>query len=56
MAQRTIADFERGARAPFDRTLGDIQSALESAGVCFLSASEEGGEGVRFVVSMAKDR
>ena len=42
MAQRAIADFERGARAPLDRTLGDIQSALEAAGVSFLSASEEG--------------
>jgi len=30
---KTIADFERGASVPYDRTLRDIQHALEERGV-----------------------
>lgn len=30
---KTIADFERGASVPYDRTLRDIQRALEDRGV-----------------------
>ena len=45
-ATKTIADFERGARDPYPRTLEDIQSALEIAGVEFI-AKNGGGPGVR---------
>jgi hypothetical protein len=48
VAQRTIADFERVARTPFERTLNDLQEAMEAGGVVFLPENEEGGEGVRF--------
>ena len=46
VAKKTIADFERGARTPYDRTLADIRAALESAGVEFI-AEDGGGAGVR---------
>jgi hypothetical protein len=42
VAIKTIADFERGSRQPYDRTLADIRRALESAGVVFV---EENGHG-----------
>jgi transcriptional regulator with XRE-family HTH domain len=45
-ATKTIADFERGAREPYERTLNDIQVALEKAGVEFI-AENGGGAGVR---------
>jgi transcriptional regulator with XRE-family HTH domain len=45
-ATKTIADFERGARAPYERTLDDIQAALEKAGVEFIPENG-GGAGVR---------
>ena len=32
-ATKTIADFERGARAPYPRTLEDVRRALEKAGI-----------------------
>ena len=32
-ATKTIADFERGAREPYPRTLEDVRAALEQAGV-----------------------
>jgi hypothetical protein len=48
VAQRTIADFERAARRPFERTLNDLQEALEAGGVVFLPENGEWGEGVRF--------
>ncbi len=47
MALRTIADFEREARTPFDRTLSDVQMALEAGGVLFLPEDGAGGGGVR---------
>jgi transcriptional regulator with XRE-family HTH domain len=34
--RRTIAQFERGASVPFDRTLRDIQRALQERGIEFL--------------------
>ena len=34
VAKQTLADFERGARNPYARTLSDIRAALEAAGVC----------------------
>ncbi|MCK1578574.1 helix-turn-helix transcriptional regulator [Bradyrhizobium sp. 168] len=45
-ATKTIADFERGAREPYERTLADIQTALEKAGVEFIPENG-GGAGVR---------
>lgn len=47
VAKQTLADFERGARRPYDRTLCDIQRALEQGGISFLSANEQEGEGIR---------
>jgi DNA-binding XRE family transcriptional regulator len=47
VAERTIVDFERGARRPFDRTLRDIKGALEKGGVVFIDQSEERGPGVQ---------
>jgi hypothetical protein len=32
VAKQTLVDFERGARSPYPRTLGDIREALEAAG------------------------
>ena len=45
-ATKTIADFERGARAPYPRTLADVRGALEKAGVEFIPENG-GGAGVR---------
>ena len=47
--KKTIADFERGARQPYERTLRDLREAMEKAGVIFLSDGETtgGGPGVR---------
>ncbi|MFL5238231.1 MAG: multiprotein-bridging factor 1 family protein [Rhizomicrobium sp.] len=45
-ATKTIADFERGARQPYPRTLEDVQSALENAGIEFIEENG-GGPGVR---------
>jgi transcriptional regulator with XRE-family HTH domain len=47
VALRTIADFERSARTPFERALRDIQVALETGGVIFLEEEPESGEVVR---------
>lgn len=52
-ATKTIADFERGAREPYDRTLVEIQSALEKAGVEFI-AENGGGAGVRMRKRLGK--
>ena len=49
VAQKTIADFERSARTPYERTLRDLQKALEEAGVEFIPANG-GGVGVRLKV------
>jgi hypothetical protein len=43
---KTIADFERGARKPYLRTLEDVRRALEKAGIEFI-AENGGGAGVR---------
>jgi transcriptional regulator with XRE-family HTH domain len=45
-ATKTIADFERGAREPYLRTLQDVRGALEKAGVEFIEENG-GGPGVR---------
>ncbi len=47
VAERTLIDFERGARAPHRRTLTDLRRALEEAGVVFIDQNEESGPGVR---------
>ncbi|CDX24410.1 Transcriptional regulator, XRE family (modular protein) [Mesorhizobium plurifarium] len=47
VAMRTIADFERSARTPFERTLRDIQEAFEAGGIMFLAGDNVAGEGVR---------
>ncbi|NBB82690.1 MAG: helix-turn-helix domain-containing protein [Alphaproteobacteria bacterium] len=46
VGKKTIADFERGARQPYARTLADIRRALETAGITFIDANG-GGPGVR---------
>ncbi len=45
-ATKTIADFERGAREPYARTLEDVRVAFERAGVEFIPENG-GGAGVR---------
>jgi transcriptional regulator with XRE-family HTH domain len=42
IAIKTIADFERGSRAPYARTLSELQSALEAAGIEFTNGGEPG--------------
>lgn len=42
VATKTIADFERGQRTPYDRTLADIQKALEAAGIEFTNGGQPG--------------
>ena len=42
IAERTLIDFERGARQPYDRTLADIRRALEDAGIIFIDENDEG--------------
>lgn len=46
VAERTLIDFERGARQPRERTLTDIRRALEEAGIIFIDENG-GGPGVR---------
>jgi transcriptional regulator with XRE-family HTH domain len=46
IAKKTIADFERGARAPRGATLTLIRSTLEAAGIDFIDENG-GGPGVR---------
>ena len=46
LATKTIADFERGAREPYPRTLDDVRGALENAGIEFIEENG-GGPGVR---------
>jgi DNA-binding XRE family transcriptional regulator len=39
VAKQTIADFETGKRAPYDRTLRDIKKVLENNHIEFLGAN-----------------
>jgi transcriptional regulator with XRE-family HTH domain len=48
VAKKTIADFERGARNPFPRTLDDLIEALTGAGIEFIGPEDAHGVGVRF--------
>jgi transcriptional regulator with XRE-family HTH domain len=47
VSERTLIDFERGARAPHRRTLFDLRRALEEAGVVFIDQGDGRGPGVR---------
>ena len=54
VAKTTLANFEAGRRQPYTRTLREVRSALERAGVQFIAvgeASNAGGAGVRVSVS-----
>ena len=42
VAKQTLADFERGSRSPYARTLADIQKALEAGGVEFTDGDAPG--------------
>jgi len=42
VAKQTLADFERGARRPYDRTIADIRAALERGGVEFTNGDQPG--------------
>lgn len=46
VAKATIANFEAGKRTPYERTLSDLRSALETAGIAFIPENG-GGAGVR---------
>ena len=42
VATKTITDFERESRTPYERTLADVQRAFEAAGVVFTNGGEPG--------------
>lgn len=47
VGRATLANFESEKSTPYDRTLRDIQSALEEAGVIFIKIGEKAeGDGV----------
>jgi transcriptional regulator with XRE-family HTH domain len=46
IAANTVSRFENGGGAMVE-TLSQIQSALEKAGIVFISADQQGGPGVR---------
>ncbi|HEX2593600.1 MAG TPA: helix-turn-helix domain-containing protein [Rhizomicrobium sp.] len=50
VSKKTIADFERNANIPYDKTLREIQFALEAGGVQFIPENG-GGAGVRLKVA-----
>ena len=56
VARKTVADFELGRRSLHRRTIIDITTALEAAGVEFTWAVEGGvnGDGVRFARTMPR--
>ncbi|WP_267428182.1 helix-turn-helix transcriptional regulator [Methylobacterium sp. GC_Met_2] len=47
VSKKTLADFEAGKRTPYDRTLADLERALEGAGLEFIPENG-GGAGIRF--------
>lgn len=57
VGKATIATFETGKRAPYERTLLDLRSALEDAGVSLMFDGQavEGGEGVRMRKEVASE-
>lgn len=42
VGRRAIADFERGARLPYDRTLDQLRLALEALGIEFVFDGDRG--------------
>jgi transcriptional regulator with XRE-family HTH domain len=54
IAERTLVDFERGARRPLNRTLADVRRALEEAGIIFIDEDDE-GPGVRLRKGQMKE-
>lgn len=46
VTKKTLADFERGARQPYQRTIAAVQATLERKGVVFIPENGE-GPGVR---------
>ena len=54
-ATKTIADFERDVRQPYERTLGDVIAAFERAGVEFIPENG-GGAGVRLAKRTKRSR
>ena len=46
LAERTVTDFERGARTPHPNNLRAMRGALEQAGIEFIDENG-GGPGVR---------
>ena len=46
VSERTITDFERGARSPINASLAALTRALEDAGVAFIPENG-GGPGLR---------
>ena len=42
VGSQTVADFERGARAPMRNNLAAMQAALEAAGIDFITKDDEG--------------
>lgn len=42
VATKTIADYERGARTPYDRTIRDLREAFEAAGIEFMNGDAPG--------------
>jgi DNA-binding XRE family transcriptional regulator len=49
VARATIADFERGARAPMRQNMVSLVSAFEAWGIAFIADDNQGGgAGVRF--------
>jgi hypothetical protein len=50
IGQKTIADFESGARQPFPHTLHELKQSLEKAGVQFIDV-EDGVHGAGVVLS-----
>ncbi len=55
VAKVTIANFERGARQPYERTLRDLHGAMEAAGVVFLADGEVAGGGLGVRLKSAPD-
>lgn len=47
VSERTVIDFERGARKTYEITIHAIRSAFEEGGVVFIDGNG-GGVGVRF--------
>jgi transcriptional regulator with XRE-family HTH domain len=50
VAKRTIVDFERGTRQPYERTIRDLRAAFERGGVEFI-----GDDGVRLASGRLQD-